>query len=212
MKTAIQIVLFAVIIGLSYLVYDSIMEPIRFDRNVEARRDAAKKRLIDIRNAQVAYKSLYGKYTGSFDTLVSFLKSDSLKMVKAIGTVPDSFYLKYPRKDAEKKALELGIISRDTLKVSVFDSLCAKKYAPDSIKFIPYLRKGEQFELKTANLETGSKIKVWVFEAKVHNDVFLSGLNKQMVINLNDDAEKMNRFAGLKVGSTTEVTNNDGNW
>ena len=40
--------------------------------------------LKDIRKAQNAYKDVNNKYTGSFDTLISFIKSDSMPMIKSI--------------------------------------------------------------------------------------------------------------------------------
>ncbi|HCY00899.1 MAG TPA: hypothetical protein DG754_12240, partial [Bacteroidales bacterium] len=59
---------------------------------------------------------------------------------------------------------------------------------------------------------TGSGLTIKVFEAKVHNDVLLKGLDRQLVINMNDLRRKLERFPGLQVGSLTEATNNSGNW
>ena len=46
--------------------------------------------LYEVITAQVAYKSVYNKYTGSFDTLIAFIKSDSLPLVKMEGRLTDS--------------------------------------------------------------------------------------------------------------------------
>jgi len=78
MKAVINILLTAVIIILAYLLYESIMDPIRFNKEKDKRETAIKERLIDIRSAQVLYRSKYGRYTGSFDTLINFIKFDSL--------------------------------------------------------------------------------------------------------------------------------------
>jgi hypothetical protein len=67
-----------------------------------------------------------------------------------------------------------------------------------------------QFELAAGEIETGSKVKVKVFEAKVHNDIILNGLDKQLIINLNDLRKKLDRYPGLQVGSITEANNNAG--
>ena len=61
-------------------------------------------------------------------------------------------------------------------------------------------------------IETGSGLKIKVFEAKVHNNVLLKGLDRQLVINMNDLRKKLERYPGLQVGSLTEATNNAGNW
>jgi len=49
------------------------MEPIRFNREKDAREAAIKERLIDIRTAQETFKAVKGYYTGSFDTLITSL-------------------------------------------------------------------------------------------------------------------------------------------
>jgi squalene cyclase len=42
--------------------------------------------------------------------------------------------------------------------------------------------------------------------------VLLDGLNRQLILNLDDDAIEANKYPGIKVGSTEENNNNDGNW
>ncbi|MFW6224736.1 MAG: hypothetical protein ACOC4B_00540 [Bacteroidota bacterium] len=203
MKTIIQIILGVVIILLGYLLVDSIMKPINFNRVKNKRYEATIERLKDIRKAQVAYKSRYGRYTGSFDTLIDFVRSDSLKVVKAIGVTPDTL--------TEKQALEKGIIIRDTTKVSVFDSLFFDGYPLDSLRYVPYVAPA-QFQMGAGIIKTESEVDVNVFEAAVHNNVLLKGLDKQLIINLNKKWEDITGFPGLKVGSLEKATNNDGNW
>jgi len=65
--------------------------------------------------------------------------------------------------------------------------------------------------MATAIVVTGS-VNVNVFEAKVHNDILLNGLDKQMVINLNDRMKSQKNFPGVKVGDIVEPNNNAGNW
>lgn len=198
MKTVYQIVLAILIVVIGYFVVDSIMKPIRFKKEKEKRYDVTIQRLKDVRTAQVAYRSRYSKYTGSFDTLITFLKEGQFKVVKQIGSEDDSL------------AVAQGKVYRDTILVAVRDSLF-KNYAVDSLRFVPFSG-GDQFELAAGELETGSKVKVKVFECKAHNDIILKGLERQEIINLNDLAKKLEKYAGLKVGSMTEATNNAGNW
>lgn len=82
MKKVIQIVLLAVIVCLGYLVYTSINEPIEYEKQYNKRYSAVVNRLKLIRDAQVAYKSINNKYTGSFDTLIDFVKNGQLKMLR----------------------------------------------------------------------------------------------------------------------------------
>jgi len=87
MRRVIQVLFTLLIFVLGYLIVESIMEPIRFNRLVAEREQASINRLKDIREAQKAYKDVYKRYTGSFDTLIAFLHTDSFSVVKAIGEI-----------------------------------------------------------------------------------------------------------------------------
>ncbi|MBA7549947.1 hypothetical protein ES705_42452 [subsurface metagenome] len=207
MRIVIKILLGVAIIILGYLVVESIMEPIRFNKEKKKREDATIQNLKDIRTAQVAYKTKYAKYTGSFDTLINFVKFDSFPVVMAIGRISDSLWEKGV---TEKEAIKMGIIIRDTSYVSVLDSIFSTTYPIDSLRFIPYSYK--EFFLAATKIETASKVQVNVFEAHVLNSVLLHGLNKQLIINYSAEREKITGFKGLRVGSLEEATNNAGNW
>lgn len=209
MKTLFQIVLVAVAIVLAYLIVVSVQRPIQFDKQKEARYDATVQRLKEIRSAELAYKDIYGQFTGSWDTLINFVKDDSLILVNKIGMLTDSMI------DAgitEQQAVQRGLIVRDTIKVSVLDSLFGKSYPIDDIKYVPVDDTVAEFHLGANIITTGSGIKVPVFEASVHNNTYLKGLDRQLIINLNDEDRTNDKYPGLKVGSLTEAINNAGNW
>jgi type II secretory pathway pseudopilin PulG len=197
MKTVYQIVLAVIIVILGYLLYESIMAPIRFEKEKNRRYKATIERLKNIRTAQDAYRSRYGKYTGSFDTLIDFMKHGEIKVVKQIGSEDDSL------------AVALKKVYRDTILIPVRDTIL-KGYPYDSLRFVPFT--GDTFELAAGELNTQSGIKVKVFECKAPNKVILKGLDRQEIINLDDLAKKIDKYPGLKVGSLTEATNNAGNW
>ena len=91
MKTVINIVLAACVIGLIYVCYGSIMGPINFDDAKKAREKQVIARLIDIRKAQLEYRNLHnGRYTASFDTLIDFVKTAKLPFVKKEGVLSDT--------------------------------------------------------------------------------------------------------------------------
>ena len=200
MKTVIQIILSIAILVLGYMLVESIQQPIRFQQEQRARYNRTIERLKDIRTAQLAYRSVHGEYTGSFDTLINFVRNDSFRVIMAIGDTDDSL------------AVALGQIIRDTIRVSVRDSLFRRGYPIDSLRFVPYTGGREEFFLGAGEVMTGSGLAVKVFEAHVHNDVLLAGLDRQLVINMNDERVKREQFPGLRVGSLTETTNNAGNW
>lgn len=198
MKTVYQIALAVIIAILGYFLYESIMEPIRFEKEKNRRYNATIERLKSIRTAQDAYRSRFGKYTGSFDTLINFMKEGQIKVVKQIGSEDDSLAV------IQKK------VFRDTFLIPVRDTIL-KGYPYDSLRFVPFTG-GDQFELAAGELKTQSGVSVKVFECKAPNKVILKGLNRQEIINIDDLAKKLNKYPGLKVGSLTEATNNAGNW
>lgn len=209
MKTIIQIVLVIAAITLTYFIYKSVQDPIDFDKVKKERYEVTVERLKDIRKAELAYKDIYGKFTGSWDTLINFVKTDSLPFVKKYGMLTDSMI------DAgltEAKALKKGLIIRDTIRVSVMDTLFGASYPIEQLKMVPVSDTVAEFHLGATIITTGSGIKVPVFEAKAHNNTILKNLDRQLVINLNDQRRTNGKYPGLKVGSLTETNNNAGNW
>ncbi len=203
MKRVIQIFLLVVIVVLGYLIVESIMKPIRFNRELAKREKATIENLKDIRTLQEAYKSKYNRYNSYFDTLIYFYKTDSFAIEKKIGSYdPDAM--------TEKQALDLGLLSIETTYVPVKDSLFNKNYRIDQIRYVPFTD-GEEFELK-AKVITAGGLRVPVFEASVENDVLLHGMERQLVVNYNAEREAKVKFAGLKVGSVEQSNNNAGNW
>lgn len=209
MKTVVQIALIATAVILIYFLYTSVERPLDFEKAKKERYDATIARLKDIRKAELAYKDVHGKFTGSFDTLITFVKTGKIALVRKIGMLNDSMI---EAGWTEKQALKEGKIIRDTVRVSVLDTIFGKNYKIDEIKFIPVKDTVAQFRLGAGYVQTGSGIKVPVFEVKAHNNVILRKLDKQQVINLNEAKRTNGKYPGLKVGSLEETNNNAGNW
>ncbi len=209
MKTAIQIVLTAIAVIMVFLIFKSIKDPIEFEKAKDGRYNATIQKLKDIRKAEAAYKDVYGHYTGNWDTLINFVKHDSLRLIRRIGMLTDSMI---EAGMTEKTAIKQGKIIRDTIRVAAMDSLFGKSYPVDKLKYVPVPDTVAEFHLGAGIIATGSGIKVPVFEAKVHNNTVLRGLDRQMVINLNDQRRTNGKYPGLKVGSLEEANNNAGNW
>ena len=90
MKKFINIALGLCIIGLAYIFYGSIMNPINFEKEKNLRDEAVKNRLIDIRTAQVEFHNQNdGRYTASMDTLIDFVKYGKVPTVAKIGELND---------------------------------------------------------------------------------------------------------------------------
>lgn len=198
MKKLVHALLLLAIAALAYLLFESIMDPIRFNEEKDKRYGATVERLKNIRIAERAYKSEFGRFTGSFDTLVNFLKTGTMTIEMQIGSMDDSIAV------AQKK------VFRQKIKVKVSEKILVGSNL-DSLAYVPYTG-GKKFELAAARILTTSKVVVPVFECKVHNDVLLNGLTRQLIVNLNDERKKTDRYPGIKVGSLTEATNDAGNW
>lgn len=192
MKIAIQALLLVAAIVLAYLVYDSVNSRIVFEEKLGYRQGVVVEKLIDIRTAQTEFKSEKKRYAKTFDELLNFVKYDSISLIKAIGTVPDTL--------TEQQAVEMGIVSRDTTMIAVIDTVL-KGVNIDSLKFIPFSG-GEIFKIDAAKIEK-NKVNVNVFEVSAKYGQFLKGLNTK---NENIDLEK-----DLKVGSMEDPTTS-GNW
>ncbi len=210
-KYILSFVFLGIAIFAGYTLYESIMDPIRFNIEKDKRFQETVNELKKIRTAQVAFKNEYEKYTPSLDSLKKFVQTGTMSVVKKIGEVPDSIYLQQDNNllKAEKACLKMGIISRDTLKINIIDTLF-KNYDIERFGKVPFTD-GYKFEMDTASIQAGG-VNINVFEAKVPNLVLLKGMKKQLILNLNDDAIKNSKYPGLKVGSLEENNNNDGNW
>ncbi|MBN2481585.1 MAG: hypothetical protein JXB19_07595 [Bacteroidales bacterium] len=204
MKFSIQIFLGFLIILLSYLLYGSIIQPIRFNRERDLRVEAAISRLTSIRKAQAAFKDVHNRYTDNFDTLIGFILYDSFAIQKKTGSYnPDLMN--------EREAVSLGLVEISSTSVSVRDSLFADHKSVDLIRYVPYTDQKE-FTMNAGQIITGSGFAVQVFEVYVLYETLLHGMNEQLIVNYVADRERIAGFPGLKVGSMVEVTNNAGNW
>lgn len=203
LKKTIRLALFGFLVlsafGLTYLDYKSIKDPIDFGDEKNRRYLHVIQRLKDIRTAQIAYKGVKGKYTSDFDTLLVFIKTDSMPVIKAIGTVPDTL--------TEEQALKLGLVQRDTTFVSAQDSVFSAFYLNErknsfSVDSLPYLPfgKGEKFTMNAGQIER-NRVNVQVFEVIADKNKILSDLDPVLVKSETD----------LKVGSMVDP-NTNGNW
>lgn len=112
---------------------------------------------------------------------------------------------------SEREAVKKGLISRDTSYIAVRDSVFDKNYPIDQLRYVPGLEKTE-FKMAAGTVMTTSMVLVNVFEAYVLNDVFLADLDRQLVVNYNDQRTKITGFPGMKVGDIRVPNNNAGNW
>ncbi|HQN98020.1 MAG TPA: hypothetical protein PKU86_01080 [Bacteroidales bacterium] len=197
MKNVLRISLGVVIIVLAYLIYDSIMTPLRFERDKNYRYGVIIEKLKDIREIEKMYKNANKKYCGSFDTLFAFARTAKIPVVRMI---PDPTDTTFTRSITDTIGYAL-----------VYDSLFGKRenFRIEDLAVNPF-NPEVKIKLEAGFIDKGG-LKVPVFMASALNVDILKGLDEQLIRNLDASLVALNKFPGLKVGSMTEVSI-DGNW
>ncbi len=193
----LKIVLAVVVIVLGYLLYSSIMKPIRFQEELTKRNGQIVEKLKDIRTAQTFFKQFNNRYTSSFDSLFAFLQTGKIPVVKMIPDPNDTTFTR---------------TINDTIGfIAIADSLYSKRpgFNLEDMSVIPF-SDGRKFEMKTAKIDKGGTM-VSVLEILVPYEYYLFDLDQQDVVNLAKRQTDINRYPGLKLGSLQEAST-DGNW
>ena len=222
-KVLTYLILPACIAGLTYALVSSVMEPVQFEKHKEYRKGIAVQRLKDIRDLQVAYKNVNGKYTADVDSLIMFYNTGKMKVVMQIGSQDDSVAVantkalkaRKPRIKPEEmlKLYNAGqsLVFKIENEVAVKDTLFSHRenFVIDSLAFIPFC--GDTV-IMASTVKRVSGVNVPLFEASMPWKSLLKGLNNQLRINLDAQCEDQGRYKGLQVGSVDSPNNNAGNW
>ena len=233
LKTILSIVLALLCVFLVYKIYQGVMEPVRFEHDVNARKKVAIQQLKDIRDLQVAYKSVNDRFTASFDTLKQFYNTGEMVVLMQIGSKDDSLAMAHTNE--VKKAKKGKITDADLYKlyqegdknlvfsiqnkIAVKDTLFKNRsdFNINTIEKIPFAV-GEYGAAAVTDIEMDAIVKkvsgvdVPLFEAKLPYKSLLNGLNHQLIVNLIAEREDLGQYEGLQVGSITAPNNNAGNW
>ena len=127
----------------------------------------------------------------------------------------DALYAYIWENDKEVKSNGLSGFRRDTIEKNMIETLYKGAFTAENIGqiiYIPYTN-GQKFELEVNNNYTTSQgIRVPLFEIRAPFSTYLGDLNEQELVNLTDKEQKLEHYAGLKVGSIDAPNNNAGNW
>lgn len=170
MKYVIRIVLVLLIAFLIYKTYNSIAEPVKYEKEVIVKEQAVINKLKVIREAEMAYRDVHGEFTGNFDTLIDFMKNGQLKVLIAYGdrddsttqfqqkielvSVRDSLFknvdidnIRYvPGKDTMQFKIEAGEITKNNVPVPVFQVTDPDPFSKTRIKEKDPLRVGNMYD------------------------------------------------------------------
>ncbi|WP_053993019.1 hypothetical protein [Mangrovimonas sp. TPBH4] len=204
-KPLINIALWVLIGFLAYSTFMSVYGEIQFNQLKKKRYAAVIEKLKDIRDAELAHKTVTGKFTDNFDNLVKFIDTAQYTITQRrdSSVIDEELTKRYGGVEMRK-----DIVIIDTLDfVPVKDSLFGADTRYKTMMDVPVGKPGAKFELKAGELD-----EIPVFEASVLKDVILFDQDPNLVSKENEviSVDDVNGPA-LKVGSMNEV-NTNGNW
>ena len=202
--------LWVLILVFASLLFKSIYNEIKFDEVKNARYQVVIKKLKDIRDTQLAHRTVKGVFQDNWDSLVKFVEIDSFTITqRRDSSVLDKEMTK--RYGGVKTYKDIVIV--DTLGlVSVKDSLFGFDDRYLRMMNVPFSKNDQtKFELKAGFLNQNG-IDIPVFEAFVRKRVILHDQSLNLVLKENQ-VQSVDGVNGptLKIGSMNEV-NTNGNW
>lgn len=216
LKPIFSIVLWIVTILFSYLIYQSIQAPIEFDKLKEKRFQIAVNKMLDIKAAQLAYKTIHGKYTDNLDSLITFIENENFTIIER----KDTSVIDVEKNRAYGLSVDANgtggyfkdiVVINQLGKVSIKDSLFK---GSDRYKNLNVVKVGNieaKIILKAGYIER-DELKIPVFEAKLNKASLLSDQDPGLVAK----EKKVVSVEGINgenilLGSLEEVSMS-GNW
>ncbi len=216
LKPILSIVLWIVTILFGYLIYQSVQAPIEFDKLKEKRFQIAVNKMLDIKSAQLAYKTVKGKYTDNLDSLITFIENEKFTIVERKDTsVIDvdknrAYGLTVDAKGTGGYFKDI-VVTNILGKVSIKDSLFK---GSDRYKKLDVVKIGniETKIIMKAGILERDELKIPVFEAKLNKASLLSDQDPGLIAKENKvvSVEGINGEYIL-LGSLEEVSMS-GNW
>ena len=191
MKKLINAVLAVCVVLLAIICWRSIQDDINFEADVKYRESKVKARLLQIKDAEEAYKQQHpeGAYCADWNVLTDFVKNGKLPIIIKEGVLSDEQMEKglTESKAAEiinsgdaKKIAEFKLegFRRDTVWVSLKDSLYkGQNLNIDSMRYIPF-SEGDTFEIIACPNTTKSGAIIQVMECNASIASYLKGMGK----------------------------------
>jgi len=203
--------LWFLIVIFAFLLFTSIYDEIKFDEVKNLRYQVTIKKLKDIRDTQLAHRSVKGVFQSNWDSLVNFVEIDSFIITqRRDSSVLDKELTK--RYGGVKTYKDIVIIDTILPYISVKDSLFGSDNRYKTMMYVPYSKNDNtKFELNAGFLDQNG-IDIPVFEALVKKRVILYDQSLNLVLKENQ-VQSVDGVNGssLKIGSMNEV-NTNGNW
>lgn len=187
---------------LGFKIYDGIMSPINFNQEKEKRYKKVINNLKMIRDAEVAFYQVKGRYTDNEQELVSFVENGKFPLTESKYVV-------------QKKNIGGGIVVDVDVKVTDtigYDAVKNSFVGRDFKTMFNVPGTETKFTVSLGMVEKVTGLMSPVFEAKVDKALVLEGMDKYLI------KQEKEAFGGeqvrgefISVGSLEEVSTN-GNW
>ena len=207
MKPILNLILWALIVFLGYITVMSVYGEIQFNKLKNERYDQVIAKLKDIRDAQLAHRTVTGEFSGNFDDLIKFIDTAEFTITqRKDSTIIDEELTR--RFGGVETTRDIVVI--DTLGfVPVRDSLFGADTRYKTMMNLPVGKPGAKFELKAGRLAENG---IAVFEASIDKAIILFDQDENLVAK-EKEVVSVDEVNGptLKVGSMEEPYTK-GNW
>jgi len=201
LKPVLSIVLWVVIIFFAYKIYNSIMEPIKFNQEKRERYAKVIENLKIIRDAEIAYAQVNRRFTDKYDDLIRFIDTAQFAVTEVKNIVV-----------TEQRGRITVDVEKRVVDTVGFEPVINSFQGRDYKNMMNVPGTDAKFELKTGTVEKVQGVQASVFEAKVDKAVVLNGLNKDLIRQEKEALGGINVPGEyIAVGSLEEV-NSNGNW
>lgn len=197
MNSKVQLVIKAALIALSvyftYQIYNSIMQPIRFNNIERARRCEVTEQLEALREAQLTYKTENGSYCSSLEELIGFIDTGYIHIV----TRTDSSFMEYNevyQKDMQREIVVIDTIGIERVKTQLF----GEGFNSQSLYYISGT--DSTFHCAAGKIEKNG-VTVPTFELAANFSVIYADIAKKYPQEYSKVEDEV-----LKIGSLTEPT------
>ena len=206
-RPVVSIVFLLASVFFGYKIYTSIMAPVKFKQEKVKRYTAVISNLKDIRDSQLAHKTITGNYAKDFASLEKFIETAEFAIVEKRDTSYTVFDKVY-KIDKLKEEVIIDTLSFEPVRDSLFKGNDRYK----TMKYVPYAEN----EKETFNMQTSSLVingyNAPVFKVSVDKKVVLHDLDKDLlrqetrVVSV-DEVDGKEIFVG-----SLEKVSDSGNW
>jgi len=208
-KSLILLVLWIIIGYLGYITFMSVYGEIKFNQLKNERYKVVIENLKDIRDSELAYRTVTGKFADNWDNLVKFIDTAQFTITQRRDTTVLDVEL--TKRYGGVETFKSTYITDTLGYASVKDSLFGADTRYKTMMNLPVGKPGAKFELKAGNIDQNG-IQIPVFESKALKELILFDQDKNLVEKEKQvvSVDGVNGDA-LIVGSMEEV-NTNGNW